>query len=215
VQHLTLDIKKENKQMKNIRNQTNRLSAREIPAGLEGMVRKIRPESGPGKISESSTIPGDPGISLHRDLAGMLKKFAPGKNLICLFSGAGGTGKTLAARLIAGQLDREVYRIDLSAVVSKYIGETEKNLTHLFDTARSRDAILFFDEADALFGKRTEVKDSHDRYANIEISYLLQRIQDYPGLVILSSEKKHPVDPVFLRRIDCTIDFRRIPRTRR
>jgi SpoVK/Ycf46/Vps4 family AAA+-type ATPase len=117
-----------------------------------------------------------------------------------LFHGPPGTGKTLTAALLGKATKRDVYRVDLSTVVSKYIGETEKNLANLFDQARNRDWILFFDEADALFGKRTNVKDAHDRYANQEISYLLQRVEDFDGLVILASNFRANIDEAFLRR---------------
>src|SRR5207245_30617 len=113
-----------------------------------------------------------------------------GLGICVLFAGPSGTGKTTAAEVLAGALQLDLYRIDLSAVVSKYIGETEKNLRRIFDAAEQSGAILLFDEADALFGKRGEVKDSHDRYANIEVSYLLQRMETYPGLAILTTNLK-------------------------
>ena len=113
-----------------------------------------------------------------------------GLGISALFAGDSGTGKTMAAEVLANQLRLDLYRIDLSAVVSKYIGETEKNLRRVFDAAEDGGAILFFDEADALFGKRSEVKDSHDRYANIEINYLLQRMEAYRGLAILATNMK-------------------------
>ena len=124
-----------------------------------------------------------------------------------LFSGPSGTGKTLAAEVLANQLHLDLYRIDLSSVVSKYIGETEKNLRRVFDAAEDGGAILLFDEADALFGKRSEVKDSHDRYANVEVSYLLQRMEAYRGLAILTSNMKSALDPAFLRRIRFVVNF--------
>jgi SpoVK/Ycf46/Vps4 family AAA+-type ATPase len=124
-----------------------------------------------------------------------------------LFSGDSGTGKTMAAEVIANDLRLNLYRIDLSAVISKYIGETEKNLRHLFDAAENGGAILFFDEADALFGKRSEVKDSHDRYANIEINYLLQRMEAYRGLAILATNMKSALDTAFLRRLRFIVRF--------
>jgi SpoVK/Ycf46/Vps4 family AAA+-type ATPase len=132
--------------------------------------------------------------------------FSPGKGFICLFSGPSGTGKTLAAEVIANQFRLDLLRIDLSGMVSKYIGETEKNLNRLFDAAESGGMVLLFDEADALFGDRSEVKDSHDRYADIEINYLLQRMQAYLGLAILAINKKH-VDVVFLRRFRRIVEF--------
>lgn len=125
----------------------------------------------------------------------------------CLFYGPPGTGKTLAASLIGKQLQRDVYRIDLSLIVSKYIGETEKNLSKIFNRAANKDWILFFDEADALFGKRTEVSDSHDRYANQEVSFLLQKLEEHPGLVILSSNFKSNIDEAFARRFQSMIVF--------
>jgi hypothetical protein len=124
-----------------------------------------------------------------------------------LFAGPPGTGKTMAAEILAIQLDLPMYRIDLSQVVNKYIGETEKNLKRLFDAADVSDTILFFDEADALFGKRTEVKDAHDRYANLEISYLLERMERFKGLAILATNRKSDLDEAFLRRLRYIIDF--------
>lgn len=124
-----------------------------------------------------------------------------------LFEGASGTGKTMAAEVLANELRLDLYRIDLSAVVSKYIGETEKNLRLIFDAAESSGAILLFDEADALFGKRSEVRDSHDRYANIEVSYLLQRMESYRGLAILTTNMKQAIDTAFLRRIRFIVHF--------
>ena len=124
-----------------------------------------------------------------------------------LFAGASGTGKTMAAEVLANELWLDVYRIDLSQVVSKYIGETEKNLRRVFDAAEEGGAVLLFDEADALFGKRSEVKDSHDRYANIEISYLLQRMEAYRGLAILTTNMRTAFDPAFLRRIRFAVQF--------
>ena len=113
----------------------------------------------------------------------------------------------MAADVLATELQLDLFRIDLSSVVSKYIGETEKNLRKVFDAAEGGGAILFFDEADALFGKRSEVKDSHDRYANIEVSYLLQRMENYSGLAILSTNMKKALDPAFTRRIRFMVEF--------
>ena len=124
-----------------------------------------------------------------------------------LFAGPSGTGKTMAAEVLANELRLDLYRIDLSQVVSKYIGETEKNLRRLFDAAEGGGAILLFDEADALFGKRSEVKDSHDRYANIEVSYLLQRMEAYRGLAILTTNMKNALDTAFLRRLRFVVQF--------
>ncbi|HLI05062.1 MAG TPA: ATP-binding protein [Ktedonobacteraceae bacterium] len=132
---------------------------------------------------------------------------ARGLGISALFAGASGTGKTLAAEVLAHELRLDLYRIDLSSVVSKYIGETEKNLRKVFDAAEEGGAILLFDEADALFGKRSEVKDSHDRYANIEVSYLLQRMEAYRGLAILTTNLKSALDTAFLRRIRFIVHF--------
>ncbi|MEM1310240.1 MAG: ATP-binding protein [Cyanobacteria bacterium P01_H01_bin.153] len=130
-----------------------------------------------------------------------------GLGISALFAGASGTGKTMAAEVLALELQLDLYRIDLSAVVSKYIGETEKNLRRVFDAAEMGGAILLFDEADALFGKRSEVKDSHDRHANIEVSYLLQRMEAYRGLAILTTNLKDALDQAFLRRLRFTVRF--------
>lgn len=130
-----------------------------------------------------------------------------GLGISALFSGASGTGKTMAAEVLAKELRLDLYRIDLSAVVSKYIGETEKNLRQIFDAAEAGGAVLLFDEADALFGKRTQVKDSHDRHANVEVSYLLQRMEAYQGLAILTTNLKEAIDGAFLRRIRFVVKF--------
>lgn len=130
-----------------------------------------------------------------------------GLGISALFAGDSGTGKTMAAEVLANALKLDLYRIDLSAVVSKYIGETEKNLRQVFDAAEDGGAILFFDEADAIFGKRSEVKDSHDRYANIEINYLLQRMEAYRGLAILATNMKSALDSAFMRRLRFIVNF--------
>ena len=134
-------------------------------------------------------------------------KLSRGRGISALFAGPSGTGKTMAAEILANHLKLDLYRIDLAGVVSKYIGETEKNLKKVFDAAEQSGAILFFDEADALFGKRTEVKDSHDRYANIEVNYLLQRMEDFRGLAILATNRKSALDRAFLRRLRFLVDF--------
>ena len=126
---------------------------------------------------------------------------------VALFSGADRAGKIVAAEVLARELHLELYRIDLTRVVSTYIRETEKNLSHIFTEASASNAILFFDEADALFGKRTEVKDSHDRSANIEISYFLQRLEEYGRLVILAAESPHEWTPCLQQRIGSVVDF--------
>jgi AAA+ superfamily predicted ATPase len=138
---------------------------------------------------------------------GFGRKQALGKGLSVLFSGPPGTGKTMAAQVIAAELQLDLYQIDLSQVVSKYIGETEKNLGRVFDEADASQAVLFFDEADALFGKRSEVKDAHDRYANIEIGYLLQRMEEYEGIAVLATNLKQNLDEAFVRRLRFIVEF--------
>lgn len=133
------------------------------------------------------------------------KKIKPGFS--ALFYGPSGTGKSITAALLGKRFDKPVYRIDLSQVISKYIGETEKNLERVFDAAENKEWILFFDEADALFGKRTSVEDAHDRYANQQISYLLRRIEEYEGLAILATNLKSNLDPAFTRRFNILIPF--------
>ena len=138
---------------------------------------------------------------------GFEKRLALGKGLNIMFSGPPGSGKTMAAEVIANEIGLEIYKIDVSRVVSKYIGETEKNLGEIFHEAETSNVILFFDEADALFGKRSEVKDSHDRYANVEIGYLLQRMEEYKGIVILATNLNQNIDEAFLRRLHFNIAF--------
>ncbi len=138
---------------------------------------------------------------------GFGRKLSLGKGLNALFAGESGTGKTMAADIMAGRLGQDLYKIDLSMLVSKYIGETEKNLNRIFTEAQTSNAILFFDEADAIFGKRSEVKDSHDRYANIEISYLLQRMEAYDGVVILATNLRANLDDAFTRRLHFIVEF--------
>jgi SpoVK/Ycf46/Vps4 family AAA+-type ATPase len=129
------------------------------------------------------------------------------QGLKVLFAGESGTGKTMGAQVIAAELGLEIFRVDLATTVSKYIGETEKNLDRIFGAAEGSNAILFFDEADALFGKRSETSDSHDRYANIEVAYLLQKMEGYPGAVILATNFRRNIDDAFIRRLDFVIDF--------
>jgi hypothetical protein len=147
----------------------------------------------------------------HRDRVlsdwGYEKTVARTQGLKVLFAGESGTGKTMAAQVLAAQLGLEIFRVDLATIVSKYIGETEKNLDRIFGAAEGSNAILFFDEADALFGKRSEVSDSHDRYANIEVAYLLQRMEGYAGAVILATNFRRNIDDAFVRRLDFVIDF--------
>jgi AAA+ superfamily predicted ATPase len=148
-------------------------------------------------------------IHQHRVLGawGFDRKLSQGKGVNVLFAGPSGTGKTMAAEIIANELGLDLYKIDLSGVVSKYIGETEKNLDRIFRAAENANAILFFDEADALFGKRSEVRDSHDRYANIEISYLLQKMEAYDGIAILATNLRQNLDDAFVRRLAFTVHF--------
>jgi hypothetical protein len=164
-----------------------------LPANEKAMLREIS-----SHVRHRSTVYASWGFGdvSHRGLG-----------ISALFAGSSGTGKTMAAEVVANALHLDLYRIDLSSVVSKYIGETEKNLRRVFDAAEDGGAILFFDEADALFGKRTEVKDSHDRYANIEINYLLQRMESYRGLAVLATNMRSAMDPAFLRRIRFVTNF--------
>jgi predicted nucleic acid-binding protein len=164
-----------------------------LPAEQTGLMRQIA-----SQVRERHKVYEQWGFSLRMNR---------GLGISALFAGESGTGKTMAAEVIANDLGLNLYRIDLSAVVSKYIGETEKNLRKLFDAAEQGGAILFFDEADALFGKRSEVKDSHDRYANIEINYLLQRMESFSGLAILATNMKSALDQAFLRRLRFVVDF--------
>lgn len=145
--------------------------------------------------------------SLVYEKWGFEKRLSLGKGLNVLFSGPPGSGKTMAAEVIANEIGLEIYKIDVSQVVSKYIGETEKNLEEIFKEAETSNAILFFDEADALFGKRSEVKDAHDRYANVEIGYLLQRMEEYDGIVILATNLNQNIDEAFLRRLHFNVTF--------
>ena len=147
----------------------------------------------------------------HRDLVlsdwGYDRTVARSQGLKVLFAGESGTGKTMAGQVLARDLGLDLFRLDLATVVSKYIGETEKNLDRVFAAAEGSNAILFFDEADALFGKRSEVRDAHDRYANIEVAYLLQKMEGYPGAVILATNFRQNMDDAFLRRLDVVVDF--------
>jgi SpoVK/Ycf46/Vps4 family AAA+-type ATPase len=148
---------------------------------------------------------------VHRDRVlsewGFDRKLSSGKGVNALFAGSSGTGKTMAAEVIANELGLELYKIDLAGVVSKYIGETEKNLERIFNAAEHANAILFFDEADALFGKRSEVHDAHDRYANIEVAYLLQRMEQYEGISLLATNLRQNMDEAFVRRLAFIVQF--------
>jgi hypothetical protein len=182
---------------------------------LDGLAQRIE-----SRIDWDDLILPDPDLATLHTIAGQLRqratvydrwgfadKSARGLGISALFSGPSGTGKTMGAEALANDLHLDLYRIDLASVVSKYIGETEKNLRRVFDAADQSGAILLFDEADALFGKRSEVKDSHDRYANIEVSYLLQRMEAYRGLAILTTNMKTALDPAFLRRLRFIVEF--------
>jgi ATPase family associated with various cellular activities (AAA)/Winged helix domain, variant len=173
----------------------------------------------PGYHWEDLVLP-DPQLELLRSISSYLRHrdrvlaewgyertVARTQGLKVLFAGESGTGKTMAAQVLAAGLGLELFRVDLATVVSKYIGETEKNLERIFTAADGSNAILFFDEADALFGKRSEVSDSHDRYANIEVAYLLQRMEAYPGAVILATNFRRNIDDAFVRRLDFVVDF--------
>ena len=182
---------------------------------LDGLAERIEPTAGWNDL----VLP-EPQMRALREIASQVRhrttvyeswgfgaRGTRGLGITALFAGSSGTGKTLAAEVVAGDLSLDLYRIDLSQVVSKYIGETEKNLQRVFDAAEEGGAVLLFDEADALFGKRSDVRDSHDRYANIEISYLLQRMEAYRGLAILTTNMKTLLDTAFLRRIRFVIQF--------
>jgi hypothetical protein len=182
---------------------------------LDGLAQRIESAAG----WEDLVLP-EPQIQTLRQIAaqvrhratvyetwGFAAKCSRGLGISALFSGPSGTGKTMAGEVLANELRLDLYRIDLACVVSKYIGETEKNLRRVFDAAENSGAILLFDEADAIFGKRSEVKDSHDRYANIEVSYLLQRMETYRGLAILTTNLKSALDSAFLRRLRFIVQF--------
>jgi hypothetical protein len=196
-----------------------------------GMSRRTRLRAGHSqlfRVDRPKTTPSWDQLDLPPARLGQLRKLAGGArrasrsewrnarrtigsedaSVTALFSGAPGTGKTMASQLIAAGLGVDLYRVDIARVVSKYIGETEKNLERIFDAAEESGAVLLFDEAEALFGKRSEVRDSHDRYANVEVSYLLQRMEDHDGTVILTTNRKQDIDGAFLRRIRYVVDFR-------
>jgi SpoVK/Ycf46/Vps4 family AAA+-type ATPase len=191
-------------------------AARSVAAPpLEGLARRLEarygwddivlPPDGQTQLRELCARARHQAIVLER--WGYGNKHARRASLTALFAGQPGTGKTMAAEIVAGALGLDVYRIDLSAVVSKYIGETEKNLERIFRAADQGDAVLLFDEADAIFGKRSEVRDAHDRYANVETAYLLQRLEAYEGLAVLTTNLKGNIDEAFLRRLDCVMEF--------
>lgn len=183
--------------------------------GLDDLAQRIEPKAGWDDLvlpdAQKQTLRQAVAHVRHRRQVyehwGLADKSNRGLGISALLAGVSGTGKTMAAEVVSGELALDLYRIDLSSVVSKYIGETEKNLRRIFDAAEEASAILLFDEADALFGKRSEVKDSHDRYANIEVSYLLQRMETYAGLSILTTNLKSALDTAFLRRIRFIVQF--------
>lgn len=141
------------------------------------------------------------------EIARFFKSSRAPSGTVILMAGPTGSGKTMAAEILAAETGRDIYRVDMAGVVSKYIGETEKNLDRVLETAAARDAVLLFGEADALFGKRTEIKDAHDRHTNIDTNYLLQRIENYSGLAILTTNNKKQLDPALLRRVRFVIEF--------
>lgn len=182
---------------------------------LNKIVKHIKPVAGWNNIlSNKSLTKKLKDIAVHElkqrelNIAGRtgIRK-APIFATICLFTGENESNRNIAAEVLAKELSSDLFMIDLGKVVSKYIGETDKNLRRIFDAAKDSDVILFFDEADALFGKRTEVKDSHDRYSNLEINNLLQQIEAFSGLVILATNLKTNLDPAFIRRIRYKINF--------
>lgn len=182
---------------------------------LERLTRKVEPKQGwddlvlpPDEVSQLREIGDQAKLrQLVFDDWGFDRKLSGGRGLNALFAGPPGTGKTMAAEVIAGELSLDLYKIDLAQVVSKYIGETEKNLDRVFRAAENASVVLFFDEADALFGKRSEVKDSHDRYANIEIAYLLQKMEEYEGVAILATNLRQNLDEAFVRRLQFVVEF--------
>lgn len=164
-----------------------------VPDLVRGQLREIA-----SQVQHRSTVYEDWGFG---------EQLTRGRGITALFTGPSGTGKTMAAEILAAHLRLDLHRVDLAGVVSKYVGETEKNLRRIFDTAERTGTILLFDEADALFGSRTEVRDSHDRYANLEINYLLQRMEDYTGLAILATNRRSALDTAFLRRLRFVVEF--------
>ena len=182
---------------------------------LDGLAQRVPPSAGwqdlvlpttQGQLLRELTVHVRHRMTVFEDW-GFGARTSRGTGVAALFAGPSGTGKTFAAEVVANDLHLDLYRVDLSQVVSKYIGETEKNLRQIFDAAETGGVVLLFDEADALFGKRSEVKDSHDRYANIEVSYLLQRMESYRGLAILTTNQKEAIDTAFLRRLRFVVQF--------
>ena len=189
-------------------------AVRRLAAGrIDRLARRVRPE----RTWDDLVLPADQ-LAQLKELAARYRnratvyggwgfRPAPSAGVVALFAGPSGTGKTLAAEILAGDLALELYKLDLAAVVSKYIGETEKNLDQVFDAAAAGNVVLFFDEADALFGKRTEVSDAHDRYANLETAYLLQRLESYDGVVVMATNLSKNIDTAFLRRLHAMVEF--------
>jgi hypothetical protein len=189
-------------------------AVRRLLAGpLESLAKRIRPRHSwndlvltEGRFDQLRSI-----VTRYRHSGQVYDEWGfsstPSRGLVALFSGPSGTGKTLAAEVLASELGLDMFKLDLSSVVSKYIGETEKNLDQVFDAAGVGNVVLFFDEADSLFGKRSEVKDARDRYANIEVSYLLQRVEAFDGVVVLATNFEKSIDDAFLRRIHSRIEF--------
>ncbi|MFB0633280.1 ATP-binding protein, partial [Streptomyces sp. AB3(2024)] len=192
-----------------------RAARRQSASGLESHTRRIRPAVGWGDL----VLPEGPLGQLrelalrarHRDrVLGDWRLSAGGgrgRGVLGLFAGESGTGKTLSAEVVAADLGLDLYVVQLSSVVDKYVGETEKNLERIFTEADRTDAVLLFDEADAVFGKRSEVKDAHDRYANMESSYLLQRLESFDGIALLTTNLRANIDAAFTRRLDLVVDF--------
>lgn len=189
-------------------------AVRRLAAGhIDRLARRVRPQ----RTWDDLVLPADH-LAQLKELAARYRNRAtvygdwgfrptPSAGVVALFAGPSGTGKTLAAEILAGELALDLYKLDLSAVVSKYIGETEKNLDQVFDAAAAGNVVLFFDEADAIFGKRTEVSDAHDRYANVETAYLLQRLESYDGVVVLATNLAKNIDTAFLRRVHAMVEF--------
>jgi SpoVK/Ycf46/Vps4 family AAA+-type ATPase len=184
-------------------------------AGLERLARRLEPRVTWSDLVLPTSVLDQlrelTGRARHRDLVldewGMARTSLKGRGVTALFAGDSGTGKTMSAEVIAGSLGLDLYVIDLSTIVDKYIGETEKNLDRVFTEADRVNGVLLFDEADAIFGKRSEVKDARDRYANVEVAYLLQRMEQFDGMAILTTNLRANVDEAFLRRLDAIVDF--------
>ena len=174
-------------------------TARLMPSDFARMAKHIKPRTTWDRLPfPQSTL---------TKLKHISRKYTGDDSVVILFSGASRAGRTMAAKALANDLRLSLYQVDLSAVVGKYVGDTEKNLRRLFEAAENSDTILFLDEADALFDKRPEVKDSHDRYANMDLKYLLQRIESHRGLVILSTNLKSAIDGAFIRRLRFVVNF--------